>query len=103
MSATRDVLEREAQERDAQFVLESYTIEELRMAAKKAAATRPYQVTHRETGVSRFVEAGNPAQALRHVAKDVFEVRVPSALELARHAAAGNFALEQVGDVAEGA
>jgi hypothetical protein len=44
------------------------------MAARKVAA-RPYYIRHKETGAERLVEAGNVAQALRHVAGDTYEAR----------------------------
>lgn len=43
--------------------------------------TRPYIVST-AAGNERIVEAANAAQALRHVARDVFDVKVASASQV---------------------
>ncbi len=40
-------------------------------------------------GKGRLIEAKHPSQALRHVAKEMLEVRVPTAVEAARLIRAG--------------
>lgn len=45
---------------------------------------RIYAVTEKMTGLSRLIEAQNPAQAIRHVANDMFEVKAASASTVAR-------------------
>lgn len=41
-----------------------------------------YIVRHKPSGAIRLVDAANNAQALRHVAEDVFEVRVATRKEM---------------------
>lgn len=50
--------------------------------------TRTYSVTPTE-GPSRLVEATNQAQALRHVAKDTFTVKIAGGMEVARLMSSG--------------
>lgn len=42
---------------------------------------RIYAIKANDTGKSRLVFAGNPAQALRHVAKDSFTISIPTTAE----------------------
>lgn len=44
---------------------------------------RIYQVTHKTTGTTRLVEAANPAQAMRYVAHDLYEVKPANARAVA--------------------
>lgn len=54
------------------------------------SAARIYAVEEDNVGgVTRLVKATNQAQALRHVARDRFDVRVASALEVADLMASG--------------
>lgn len=59
-------------------------------------ATRTYLVKPQD-GQPRLVEATNPAQALRHVAKDAFTVKVAGGLDVAKAMEAGA-KLEQAGE-----
>lgn len=45
---------------------------------------RIYAVTTKADGSARLVLAQNPAQAMRHVANDLFEVKAASAATVAR-------------------
>lgn len=45
--------------------------------------TRIYAVTSKIDGKARLVEAANPAQAMRHVAHDLFEVAPANARTVA--------------------
>ena len=47
-------------------------------------ATRLYVITGPGTPSPRLIEASTPAQALRHVARDVFTVAVAGSLEVAQ-------------------
>lgn len=58
---------------------------------------RLYQVTHRVTGNPRLVEAINPAQAMRHVANSLFDVKAATARDVANLMGMG-IKLEQTGD-----
>lgn len=52
--------------------------------------TRLYYVKRKDTvDKGRLVEASHPAQALRHVAKEILEVSVPTALEASKLIAEG--------------
>lgn len=44
---------------------------------------RIYIVTDKVTGASRLVEASLPAQAVRHVANEIFSVKVATTYEVA--------------------
>jgi hypothetical protein len=46
-----------------------------------AAATRVYCITNNATNVSRLVVAQNPAQAIRHVARDELACDIPTTEE----------------------
>lgn len=50
---------------------------------------RIYAVTTKSDGTSRLILAQNPAQALRHVANDLFEVKAASAATVAKLMSAG--------------
>ena len=54
----------------------------------KKSVVRPYIVTDK-SGVQRLVQAGNQAQALRHVATDQFNVKAASASEVIELMTAG--------------
>lgn len=56
---------------------------------------RIYAVSNKADGTHRLVRAGNPAQALRHVANGMFGVRVATASVVATLMSAG-IALEDV-------
>jgi hypothetical protein len=45
--------------------------------------TRIYAVTSKTDGKSRLVEAATPAQAMRHVAHDLFDVQPANARKVA--------------------
>lgn len=45
--------------------------------------TRIYTVISKTDNKTRLVEAANPAQALRHVAHDLFEVKPANAMKVA--------------------
>lgn len=53
--------------------------------------TRMYYVRNKDKidDKGRLVEASHPAQAFRHVARELLEVSLPTALEVARLMAAG--------------
>lgn len=53
------------------------------------ATTRIYQVTDKETGAARLVEAATAAQARHHVTSDRFTVEVASAVTVARSMGSG--------------
>jgi hypothetical protein len=46
-----------------------------------AAATRVYSIKNKATNQSRLVVAQNPAQAIRHVARDELSCDIPSTEE----------------------
>lgn len=50
---------------------------------------RIYAVTAKSNGAARLVLAQSPAQAIRHVANDLFEVKAASAAVVARLMSAG--------------
>lgn len=50
---------------------------------------RIYVVTEKSTNVSRLIEAGLPAQALRHVANDLFDVKPANTYDVAKLIGAG--------------
>jgi hypothetical protein len=45
---------------------------------------RIYVVTEKSSGTSRLIEAGLPAQALRHVANDLFDVKPANTYDVAK-------------------
>ncbi len=47
-------------------------------------STRIYVVKHIDTGEQFLVEAGNPASAVRHIARQTFEVAVVKTVEMAK-------------------
>lgn len=51
--------------------------------------SRIYTVTHKPSGNARLVAAPNPAQALRHVTRDEFDVRPSSPMTVAELMKAG--------------
>lgn len=56
-----------------------------RGASRKQAmqsTKRIYEVTNKQTGVTRLVTAQNPAQATRHVIADTLEVKAASAVRV---------------------
>lgn len=50
---------------------------------------RIYEILNKSTGTSRLVFAATQAQALRHVARDSFDVTIPSTRQALKLAAAG--------------
>jgi hypothetical protein len=56
---------------------------------------RIYAVNNTTGDKTRLVLAANPAQALRHVARDQFDVKVASSLDVAR-LMAGGVTVEQI-------
>lgn len=50
---------------------------------------RIYAVTTKADGTARLILAQNPAQAMRHVANDLFEVKAASAATVAKLMSAG--------------
>lgn len=44
--------------------------------ATQAGSTRTYVLTLKSTGEQKLIDAGNPAQVLRHAAEGMFEVHV---------------------------
>lgn len=51
--------------------------------------SRIYTVTHKATGTARLIAAPNPAQALRYVTRDEFDVRPSSPMTVAELMKAG--------------
>jgi hypothetical protein len=51
--------------------------------------TRIYRVRERQTGAVHMLEATNPAQALRFMAEDRWEITPASAKDVAQHMATG--------------
>ncbi len=62
---------------------------------------RIYAVTTKADGTGRLILAQNPAQAMRHVANDLFEVKAASAASVARLMSMG-VKLEESGAKDEG-
>ncbi len=60
---------------------------------------RIYSVSNTTNGSTRLVLAINPAQALRHVAQNQFDVKVASAIDVAK-LVAGGVAVEQIKEAA---
>ncbi len=52
-------------------------------------SARIYSITSTITNTTRMVKAHTPAQALRHVARNVYSVSVASAIDVADHMADG--------------
>lgn len=50
----------------------------------KETPVRPYIITEKSTQKKRLVVAANPAQAIRHVARETFDASAASALEVAK-------------------
>ena len=62
---------------------------------------RIYTITHRETGVQRLVSAGTPAQAMRFVAAELFEVKAASAKVVANLMSTGHRLEEAVSEAGQ--
>lgn len=62
-----------------------------------ASDVRIYEVRNKETGDADFVKATNQPQAVRHVARSKFSVRVASSVSVADHMTGGGKILDATG------